>query len=149
LLKFSGIVIYIVLLTIFYAGILITFPGLSAYSYILSNWLSAVYRPLVRGIVTIWGTLYGVSFFLTVYSIIKLIAMLNAVVKTNRQLQINKFQLIAHSLVLASAVIGVSFSSVFFASDTMWIFYVFRTRMYLYLAVIETVGQLLICWICW
>ena len=77
-LKSSVIVVYTVVLTVVFAIILITFPSLSL-------------RVEVAIIEAFWITLYAASFFLTVYSIIKLIAMLNAVVKTNRQLQINKF----------------------------------------------------------
>ena len=136
-LKSSVIVVYIVSLTIIFAIILITGPFFSIVE--------------VGIIEVVWTTLYAASFFLTVYSIVKLIAMLNAVVKTNRQLQINKFQLIAHCLVLATAVIGVVISSVYFDSVPRWRFDTphSSTNIYLYLAVIETVGQLLICWICW
>jgi hypothetical protein len=91
LLQSSGIVIYIVALTICYAYILITFPGYNVPGLLLSKWIFDTYKPIVRWIEAIWTTLYAVSFFLTTYSIIKLISMLNAVVKTNRQLQINKF----------------------------------------------------------
>ena len=45
---------------------------------------------------------------------IKLIAVLSSVVKTNRQLQIDKYQLVAHCLVLASVLTGVVISSIYF-----------------------------------
>ena len=129
-LKSSVIVVYIVSLTIIFAIILTAIP----HNYLVK----------VAIVEAFWITLYAISFYLTVYSIVKLIAMLNAVVKTNRQLQINKFQLIAHCLVLASALIGVVICSVHFDTAYKW-----STTVYLWLAVIETVGQLLICWICW
>lgn len=66
----------------------------------------------------IWITFYAVSLFLTVYSIIRLFAIINAVVKINRKLKLNYFQLIAHCFVLVSAMTGVIISLIYFKHGT-------------------------------
>jgi len=142
-------VIYTIALTICYAFILITFPGYPSTRYITSkydDWYHRRYKPITKVIEAVWITFFAVSLFLTTYSIIKLIAMLKIVVKTNRQLQVNKFQLVAHCLVLASEMTGVVISSYCFNKSSEKLAF---TASIIYLAVIDSVAQLLICRICW